>query len=161
MRASLGFLFLAVALVQGPSQEGVVYLPAAKLKGYAAALKGKMTGGAAGKKQSSASEQLAGRGNHSFMVIRRDESGEAEVHAGWHDVHIPQDGEATMIYGGKVEGARETGPGELRGGRIVGGTAQKLVPGDVILIPAGVPHHTTVAPGRSVTVMIIKIEKKQ
>ncbi len=65
-----------------------------------------------------------------------------------------------MVYGGKVEGGRTTGPGEIRGGKIVGGKTQKLAPGDVIVIPAGVPHQTTVPAGKSWTVFIVKIEKK-
>ncbi len=158
---TIAVLVCAVAGVAwAQSGDGAVFWPAAKLKGYAPVLKAKMPTVVAGKKQMLAIEDLANRGNHTYLVARRDESGEAEVHANWADIHIGQEGEAAMIYGGKLEGGRETGPGEIRGGKIVGGTTQKLGPGDVIVIPAGVPHHTTLAPGKSWTVFIVKIEKK-
>lgn len=160
MKILLCVCCLNVAVAQAQSSEGLLYLPAAKLKGYSSSLKAKQPTVSGNKKSMLASEQLANRGNHSAMVIRRDESGEPEVHVNWADVHIGQDGEATIVYGGKVEGGRETGPGEIRGGKIVGGTTLKLGPGDVALIPAGMPHQTTVEKGKSVTVLIFKIEKK-
>jgi len=153
MKKLLGFFCLSAALAQAPSREGVALWPAARLQRYSSAMKARL-------QQGMASEQLASRGNHSLMVVRRDQSGEAEIHAGWHDIHIPQDGEAIIVHGGSLEGGRETTPGEIRGGRITGGTAQKVAAGDVLLIPAGTPHHTTVEKGKSVTVLIVKIEKK-
>ncbi len=134
-----------------------VYWPAAKLKGFPAALK---TKAAAGKKGAIASEQLGNQGNFTFMVARRDAHGEPEVHAGWNDIFIAHDGEATLLYGGKVEGGHDTAPGETRGGKIVGGNSQKLGAGDMVVIPAGMPHQTNVESGKSFTYMVIKVEKK-
>ena len=161
MRLTICVLWLGVALAQAPSGDGFVYWPAAKLKGYSGVLKARMPADVGGKKQMAATEQLGNRGNHSFMVARRDESGEPEVHAEWADIHIGQEGEAAMVYGGKVEGGRQTAPGEIRGGKIVGGRTQKMAPGDVVVIPAGMPHQTTVEKGKSWTVLIVKIEKKK
>jgi len=149
MRIAIAVFSLGAGVALAQSNEGVTYWPASKLKGYSASLKGAM-----------GSAQLTNRGNHSAMVARREEDGVVEVHMNWADIHIPQDGEATILYGGKVEGGKETGPGEIRGGKIVGGTSQKVAAGDVMLIPAGVPHQTLVTKGKPVTVMIIKIEKK-
>ena len=160
MKLSIALLSAAVALAQSPGQDGFLHWPAAKLKGYSATLKAKQPTVQGNRKVNMASEQLLNRGNHTVMVIRRDESGEPEVHAGWSDVFIPQEGEATIVYGGKVEGGRETGPGEIRGGKIVGGSSQKLAPGDAAIIPPGVPHQTIVDKGKSFTAMIIKVEKK-
>jgi mannose-6-phosphate isomerase-like protein (cupin superfamily) len=149
MKKAIWLLALGAGVAAAQSKEGFAYFPATKLKGYAATLKGAM-----------GSEQLGNRGNHSFMVARREQSGEPEVHMAWSDIHIPQDGEATIVWGGKVEGGRETQPGEIRGGKIVGGTSQKVRAGDVVVIPAGMPHQTVVEPGKPVTVLIIKVEKK-
>jgi len=151
MTLRIPLLFLAV-LTPMLAQDGFAYWPAAKLKGYSASLKPGPGG--------SASEQLANLGNHTYMVIRRDQSGEPEIHAGWSDVHLPQDGEATIVWGGKIEGGRLTAPGETRGGKIVGGTSQKVRAGDVVVIPAGLPHQTLVDKGKAVTVLIVKVEKK-
>ena len=151
-------LLLFVGLMAGLSGQAAdfVHWPAAKLKGYSPALKAKQPTG----KAQMASEQLANLGNYTFMVARRDESGEPEVHAGWNDIFIAQDGEATLIYGGKVEGGKETQPGETRGGKIVGGKTQKLAAGDMAIIPFGTPHQTTVEKGKHFTYMVIKVEKK-
>ena len=153
MRFGLLLVSLSTGLAVGQPGSGVQYWPAAKLKGYSTALKAKTTKGMG-------SEQLANLGNYTFMVARREESGEPEVHMNWSDVHIPQDGEATIVWGGKVEGGHETQPGEIRGGKIVGGTSQKVRVGDVVVIPAGMPHQTVVEKGKPVTVMIMKVEKK-
>ena len=157
MKFGLTVILLSAAAAQLPAQEGFVYWPGGKLKGYSSALKAKA---AADKKGAVATEQLGNKGNFTFMVARRDQNGEPEVHANWNDIFIAQDGEATLLYGGKVEGGRETQPGETRGGKIVGGTAQKLAAGDMAVIPAGMPHQTNVDAGKSFTYMVIKVEKK-
>ncbi len=156
MKIAVTLLFLGAALTPLPAQDGFVYWPAAKLKGYPSALEAKAS---AGKKGALASEQLGNFGNYTAMVARRDHNGEPEVHADWNDIFIAQDGEATLLYGGKVEGGHETTPGETRGGKIVGGKEQKLAAGDMAIIPAATPHQTNPAPGKPFTYMVIKVKK--
>ena len=43
-------------------------------------------------------------------------------------------------FGLKLVDAKTTAPGEIRGVSIASGTARDLAPGDVVVIPAGVPH---------------------
>ena len=63
-----------------------------------------------------------------------------EVHTHWtHYIHVIG-GEATLTYGGTVSGAKETGPGQIRGDAIVGGTSMTVRAGDFLQIPAGMPH---------------------
>ncbi len=156
MKITVPILLLGLSLTPLPAQDGFVYWPAAKLKGYSASLKAKAS---AGKKGTLASEQLGNFGNFTSMVARRDQNGEPEVHADWNDIFIAQDGEATLIHGGKVEGGHETAPGETRGGKIVGGKEQKLAAGDMAIIPAGMPHQTNPTPGKPFTYMVIKVKK--
>src|SRR5262249_29647911 len=156
MKVAVTVLFLGAALTPLPAQDGFVYWPAAKLKGYPASLKAKA---AAGKKGAPATEQLGNFGNFTSMVARRDQNGEPQGHADWNDVFIAKDGEATLIYGGKVEGGHETTPGETRGGKIAGGKEQRLAAGDMAIIPAGMPHQTNPAPGKPFTYMVIKVKK--
>lgn len=71
---------------------------------------------------------------------RRIAAGEAEVHADETDIIHVLSGSATMVTGGRVETPREIGPSETRGATIQGGTPRRLVAGDVLVVPAGVPH---------------------
>lgn len=100
---------------------------------------------------------LADRGAYTYLAIRRDRTGEVEVHAAWDDVMVIESGSATVAYGGTVRGGRQTAPGEQRGGAMDGGTTQALGPGDVMVIPAGVPHQVLVPEGGSGTYVVVKI----
>jgi mannose-6-phosphate isomerase-like protein (cupin superfamily) len=71
---------------------------------------------------------------------RREKTGEVEVHEALNDVFVVRAGRARVQVGGKVEGNRQTAPGEWRGGKITGGTSYEVGPGDLLFIPAGQPH---------------------
>ncbi len=74
---------------------------------------------------------------------RRDGPGEVELHESVVDVmHVVQ-GSATVVSGGEMADPREVGPGEIRAGSVDGGTPHELSEGDVLAIPAGVPHQFT------------------
>ncbi len=83
-----------------------------------------------------------GAGGRNYMVhaSRREGPGQAEVHAKDTDVVYVLGGTATFVTGGSVVDGKETAPDELRGASIAGGDIRHLVPGDVIVVPAGVPH---------------------
>jgi mannose-6-phosphate isomerase-like protein (cupin superfamily) len=70
----------------------------------------------------------------------RDKPGNVEVHLKERDVFYVVDGEATVIAGGTLVGPRETRAGQMTGSGIDGGTTYHLTKGDVMTIPAGVPH---------------------
>jgi len=78
---------------------------------------------------------------------RSDKGNEPEVHM--HNTHYIQvlSGEATLVYGGMVTNAKETGPGQVRGDGISGGTSMTVRAGDFLQIPAGMPHLFNVASG--------------
>ncbi len=126
---------------------------AADLKAKEKELAGKATS------QRMASDTLERYGNHLTMLAVRKGNGEPEVHEKMADFFVVETGEATLLVGGKVNGAKETSPGELRGGAIEGGQKQKLGPGDVVHIPAGVPHQLLLDGGvRTFTYFVIKVE---
>ena len=66
--------------------------------------------------------------------------GQVEVHDRETDIFYVTDGEATLVTGGTMVGGKQTAPGQHRGTDIKGGRATTLKKGDVVTIPAGVPH---------------------
>jgi mannose-6-phosphate isomerase-like protein (cupin superfamily) len=104
-----------------------------------------------------ASETIASEGNRSFMVSHREGSGQAEVHDTQADIMVISEGEVTMVYGGTVVEGKTTAPGETRGASIQGGTEVRLGVGDVLHIPAKVPHQMKLAAGKQVTYFVVKV----
>lgn len=70
----------------------------------------------------------------------RREAGAAEVHTRDIDTIYVVRGEATLATGGTVPDLKSTASEELRGSRIDHGRRQTLRPGDVVVVPNGVPH---------------------
>jgi mannose-6-phosphate isomerase-like protein (cupin superfamily) len=97
-------------------------------------------------------------GNHSLLAIRRDGDGEAEVHETQVDVIFVKSGEGTLVLGGTVVEPHTTAPGEIRGRSIQGGISKKMVAGDVIHIPAKVPHQMLVL--KTLTFEVVKVDSK-
>jgi uncharacterized protein GlcG (DUF336 family)/mannose-6-phosphate isomerase-like protein (cupin superfamily) len=88
---------------------------------------------------------------------RRDAPGEVELHE--HDVdvmHVVR-GAATVVTGGALVDPREVAPGEVRAAGVEGGTAHELREGDVLAIPAGVPHQFT-AVSAPFLYFVVKVE---
>jgi len=107
--------------------------------------------------QKVASEVIATEGNRTFMVAHREGSGIPEWHEKQADIIFISAGQITMIYGGTIVDAKTTAPGEMRGTSIQGGTEAKLGPGDVLHIPAKVPHQMMLAAGAQVTYFVTKV----
>jgi uncharacterized RmlC-like cupin family protein len=147
---------LAAILAIAQTSPEIVYWPAAKIKGYSSTLKNAQIT----KKSTTASEILSDLGNCKFEILRRDGSGTGEQHQNWTDVFVVQGGEATILYGGSMEDPKDTGNGEIRGPKIIGGKSQKMAAGDVLVMPFGVPHQTVVEPGKSFFALIVKVPKK-
>jgi len=104
-----------------------------------------------------ASETIATVGNRTFMVAHREGPGQSEWHEKQADVIMIQSGSVTVVYGGEVVDGKTTAPGEIRGSAIKGGTEALLGPGDVLHIPAKVPHQMKLAAGKQVTYFVTKV----
>jgi mannose-6-phosphate isomerase-like protein (cupin superfamily) len=105
-----------------------------------------------------ANQFLKGPGSNVY-IIRRDKTGETEVHMAFNDIYVVKSGHAKITVGGQVTGNREVVPTEWLGGDISGGTDYSLAPGDVLFIPAGVPHKTSVPPKGALTYVLVKTPK--
>lgn len=104
-----------------------------------------------------ASEPLGTIGNRTFSIAHREGSGQAEWHEKVADIIVIESGSATMVYGGEIVDGKTTEPGQIRGASIKGGTEVALGPGDVLNIPAKVPHLMKLAPGKTVTYFVAKV----
>ena len=104
-----------------------------------------------------ASEPLGTVGNRTFSLAHREGSGQAEWHEKQADIIMIESGAVTVVYGGEVVDGKTTAPGEIRGFSIKGGNEALLGPGDVLHIPAKVPHQMKLAPGKTVTYFVAKV----
>ena len=92
------------------------------------------------------------------LGAHRTEAGKVEMHDKETDVFYIVEGEATFITGGRMIGAKLSKPGQWLGTNIEGGQTLHLTKGDVIVIPAGVPHWYKDVP-HSVTYYVVKVLK--
>lgn len=110
------------------------------------------------------SESLAKGGNlvtaPDLIVLgaHRAEAGQVEVHDKETDVMYIVDGSATFVTGGKMIGGKSTGPGQMRGKEIQGGQTRQLNKGDVVVVPAGIPHWFEKVP-TSISYYVVKVLK--
>ena len=94
--------------------------------------------------------------NTVVMVTTRNKSGEGEMHPHFNDYIFMQEGDASYILGGTLNGAHEISPGEVRGASITGGERRELHPGDYIYVPAGTAHQMLLKPGANVKYVVFK-----
>ncbi len=78
--------------------------------------------------------------NYMVHASHRDRAGLVEIHEFDTDIVYVLKGSATLITGGKPVAAKTIAPHEFRAPDVEGGETRKLVPGDVVIIPSGVPH---------------------
>jgi mannose-6-phosphate isomerase-like protein (cupin superfamily) len=107
----------------------------------------------------SASETLKEYPQHFAMLSFRSRDGEAEVHEQFADLFCVLAGKATLVTGGIVKGARAISLGETRGTAIEGGEEQTLRAGDVVHIPAAIPHHMLVKGQDTITYLVLKVQE--
>ena len=107
--------------------------------------------------QKVATKSLAKYGNHEAILVRREGTGDAELHQHFVDLMVVESGTATLVVGGKLIDPRTVGPGEVRAAGIEGGTRHSLSAGDVIHVPADTPHRVIVGAGKQVTYLVVKI----
>lgn len=107
----------------------------------------------------SASETLDKYPRHYTMLAFRDRSGGGELHQNFADLFYILEGQATIVSGGQVENPKTTAPGEIRGAGVAGGLRQEVKAGDVVHIPAGMPHQMLLPRGGTVTYFVVKIQE--
>lgn len=91
------------------------------------------------------------------LAARRTKPGLAEVHKNMIDVWYVIEGGGTLVTGGSLVEPSETGPAELRGKGVSGGEDRKITKGDIVTIPAGVPHWVSKVDGKELVYLVVKV----
>jgi mannose-6-phosphate isomerase-like protein (cupin superfamily) len=102
--------------------------------------------------------QLADFPNELFLLGRREADGQVEWHETQADVFVVQSGSATLLVGGTMINGETVAPHEKRNGSIQGGVRQKLSAGDIVHIPARVPHQLLLDGAHEFTYFVIKVK---
>ena len=105
------------------------------------------------------SRQLTRWDGLSNMYSRRDTSGVPERHEQFTDIFVVERGRARLRSGGTARGEVASPGGEWKGGTIHDGTEADLKPGDIVVIPAGIPHQLLLPPNESFYYFVFKVAK--
>lgn len=96
--------------------------------------------------------------NELFLLAHREADGQVEWHETQADVFVVQSGSATLLVGGTMVNGETVSPHEKRNGSIQGGVKQKLSAGDIVRIPARVPHQLLLEGSREFSYFVIKVK---
>jgi mannose-6-phosphate isomerase-like protein (cupin superfamily) len=151
-------LLVAIPLLAAPTEAplpvGFEHWTAENLQTFNKTLAAK----AASDSHRAASKPLSDFPNELFMLAHREADGQPELHETQADVFVVESGSATLVIGGTLVNAEITAPHEKRNGTIQGGTRRKLSTGDVVRIPANMPHQLVLDGAQEFTYFVIKIK---
>jgi mannose-6-phosphate isomerase-like protein (cupin superfamily) len=108
--------------------------------------------GADGSARETLADYVTPTGSHRFRYIRRDRDGRPEMHDDIEDVVYIQSGSGTVLVGGEMVGRQ----GDL-GDEIRGGARYPVAAGDVLRIPAGIPHAYLVGDAGHITYVLVRV----
>ena len=94
-----------------------------------------------------------------IQILKRTGPGQVEVHDKETDTFYVLEGQATFITGGTMIGGKVTASNQQRGTDIKGGETHHIGKGDVIVVPAGIPHWFKEVPQQPFTYYVVKIIK--
>jgi mannose-6-phosphate isomerase-like protein (cupin superfamily) len=154
MKRILGLAALSGLFVLAQSSKDTWILPDGQINSTFASIR------AADPKKPSVSKTVGTFDGHSLSLIQRNANGVVEVHMHKHDMLFVRQGNATLISGGEVVNGKDTGGGEIRGDSIRNGTKRTIHTGDIIQIPATVPHQLLLNPGETVAYAAVKVDAR-
>jgi mannose-6-phosphate isomerase-like protein (cupin superfamily) len=96
-----------------------------------------------------------------YLIVRRSVSSEPEVHARWDDIVIVRSGIGAIEMGDSLVRSRLRAPGERAGGELVQKTQLVVRAGDVVRIPAAVPHAFLVTAGEPLEYLLVKVRRQE
>jgi hypothetical protein len=155
MKAALAAaLVVSAAVLSAADPAGFNLWTAAQLKSHDAELSKHVAD------DHSSRETLADYGDHRFRMLYRDADGNPEQHDAIIDIVMVQSGEGELQMGGTMIGKRGTTAGEYVGTKLDGGDRHPLAAGDIVHVPAGIPHAFLVPKGKHITYVLLKIPAK-
>ena len=98
--------------------------------------------------------------NSFTMIALRSKNGGAEVHENYADFFFVVRGSAKLLTGGTVQDGKTVSSGEIRGKSVLNGVETTLNQGDIVHIPAGVPHQLLLPEGETFLYFVIKVKEK-
>jgi mannose-6-phosphate isomerase-like protein (cupin superfamily) len=98
--------------------------------------------------------------NHFTMIALRSKNGGAEIHENYADFLFVVQGTAKLLTGGTVQETRTVSSGEIRGKSVLNGLETTLNQGDIVHIPATVPHQLVLSEGGAFLYFVIKVKEK-
>jgi len=110
--------------------------------------------------EGAASNKLNDYPNHFTMISLRRKNGGAEVHESYADLFFVVQGSARLLTGGTVQDGKTVSPGEIRGKSVLNGVETTLNQGDIVHIPATVPHQLLLPEGGTFLYFVIKVKEK-
>jgi mannose-6-phosphate isomerase-like protein (cupin superfamily) len=96
-----------------------------------------------------------------YLLVRRTVSSVPEVHARWDDLVMIRSGDGAIELGDSLVGSKYRAPGERVGGTLTKGRQIVVHPGDLVRIPAAVPHAFVVSGPIPLTYLVIKQRRQQ
>jgi mannose-6-phosphate isomerase-like protein (cupin superfamily) len=93
------------------------------------------------------------------MLAFRKQSGKAELHEKFADFYVVVAGNATLVSGGHIVNGAPSAPGEVRGDSVQDGKETKLKKGDIVHIPANIPHQLVLSKGETFQYFIVKVQE--
>lgn len=154
----IAWMLLAAAAVAAPAVtltgDKALVIPAQDIKGQLDALvsQAKPTG--------SAGPIIVDYGKLSLMLSVRTANGIGELHQNTDDLMIVEEGSATLVTGGTIADPKTVSDGEIRGTGVKDGVSKTLAVGDVVIVPAGVPHQLLIPPGTVYKSLVAKVKEK-
>jgi mannose-6-phosphate isomerase-like protein (cupin superfamily) len=96
-----------------------------------------------------------------YLLVRRTTSSKPEVHARWDDLVIVRSGTGVIELGDSLVGSTYRAPGERAGGKLTRSYQIVVRAGDIVRIPAAVPHAFIVSGAEALEYLVIKQRRQQ
>jgi mannose-6-phosphate isomerase-like protein (cupin superfamily) len=157
MKLTIAFLVLAAS---APPFAGAQTLTVDHLTQSQLIEKGKELNPPAQGPEGMASGKLNEYPNHFTMIALRSKNGGAEIHENYADFFFVVRGSAKLLTGGTVQDSKTVSPGEIRSKSVLNGVETTLNQGDIVHIPATVPHQLLLPEGGTFLYFVIKVKEK-